>query len=246
MVIRESIQKQGSWLFSRRSYIPLALIPTMVLVILYSRDYPQMFATTHGWDLICFFVTIIGMGIRILTVGTSPVGTSGRNTHGQVAESLNTKGIYSVIRHPLYVGNFFVIIGIVLLIGVWWFIFLITALYWLYYERIIFTEEEYLRQKYGEKFLSWAEKTPAVIPSFRNYQPTQIPFSFRVVLAREFTGFLAIAASFAIEDLMEYYLGYRNPNFTFLWTWVFTATLIIYLIIRFLRKKTNILFVEGR
>ena len=32
--------------------------------------------------------------------------TSGRNTHDQVADSLNTSGIYSIVRHPLYVGNF--------------------------------------------------------------------------------------------------------------------------------------------
>lgn len=246
MAIRETLQKEGSWLFSRRSYIPLVLLPMMAVVILFSRDYPQIFATTFQWKLFCFIIAMMGMAVRAVTVGTAPVGTSGRNTHGQVAESLNTKGIYSVVRHPLYVGNFLVILGISMLIGIWWFAILITVLYWFYYERIMFTEEEYLRQKYGDVFLEWAEKIPAVIPSFKKYESTSIPLSFRIILAREFTGVLAVSASFAIEDFMEYYVGFRKPDFTFLWAWVFAATLITYLIIRFLRKKTKVLFVEGR
>jgi hypothetical protein len=133
-----------------------------------------------------------------------------------------------------------------MLIGIWWFVLLIAVLYWFYYERIIFTEEEYLRSKFGEPFLRWANKTPAIIPSFKHFLPTPYPFSFRTVLAREYSGFLAICASFAIEDLLEYYVGYRSPEFTFFWIWVFIAMLLIAVILRFLRKKTQVLFVEGR
>ncbi len=246
MTIHDAFEKEGAWLFSRRSYIPLVLLPFMTAVILFSYDYPQMFAITFTWDIVCLLVTMIGMSIRAFTIGTTPAGTSGRNTHGQVAESLNTQGIYSIVRHPLYVGNFFVIIGISMLIGVWWFVVLVVVLYWFYYERIIFTEEEYLCSKFGDRFLLWAEETHAVIPSFKRYKRSLLPFSLRTVLGREYSGFLAISASFAIVDLIEYFLGYRNPQFTLFWTWVFIATFVIAFILRIFRKKTRLLSVDGR
>ncbi|MGB8874133.1 MAG: hypothetical protein WCC75_12145, partial [Desulfobaccales bacterium] len=44
--------------------------------------------------------------------GLPPRGTSGRNTQGQVAETLNTTGIYSLVRNPLYLGNFLIWLGL--------------------------------------------------------------------------------------------------------------------------------------
>ena len=57
-----------------------------------------------------------------LCVGFTPRGTSGRNTkEGQVAESLNTLGMYSMCRHPLYLGNLLMWLGIVMYMGHLWF-----------------------------------------------------------------------------------------------------------------------------
>ena len=55
----------------------------------------------------------MGFLFRAWAIGTTPAGTSGRNTKEQVAEVLNSTGIYSIVRHPLYVGNYFMWIGIV-------------------------------------------------------------------------------------------------------------------------------------
>ena len=58
-------------------------------------------------EMIFLAVSLLGEAIRIITVGHAPRNTSGRNTtEGQVADVINTSGIYSIIRHPLYVGNF--------------------------------------------------------------------------------------------------------------------------------------------
>ena len=60
-------------------------------------------------------MSFFGLGIRVFTVGFTPKNTSGRNTAEQIADVLNTSGIYSMVRHPLYVGNFFMWLGIGLL-----------------------------------------------------------------------------------------------------------------------------------
>ena len=98
--------------------------------------------------------------------------TSGRNTEGQVADSLNTTGMYSIVRNPLYLGNFLMILGVVLFLRIWWIPALYATLFALYYERIIFAEEMFLRDKFGQDYLAWASKTPAFFPKFALWKPT--------------------------------------------------------------------------
>jgi protein-S-isoprenylcysteine O-methyltransferase Ste14 len=87
--------------------------------------------------------------------GYVPRGTSGRNTRWQVAETLNTTGMYSIVRNPLYLGNFIIVLGILLFVQVWWIVVIGIVGFWFFYERIVFTEEGFLRRKFGTVFLEW-------------------------------------------------------------------------------------------
>lgn len=94
---------------------------------------------------IAIYVGLFGFLIRIYTIGFTPKNTLGRNTkEDQIAGELNTKGLYSLTRNPLYVGNF-IGMGAVLFTGVFWFFILFIFIFWLYYERIIFAEEVFYR-----------------------------------------------------------------------------------------------------
>ena len=94
---------------------------------------------------------------------------SGRNTvQGQIADELNTKGLYSIVRNPLYVGNYFLWLGIAMLTCNPWFIAIFTLIFWIYYERIVFAEEEFLRKKFGDAYLEWTVRTPIFIPINRS------------------------------------------------------------------------------
>ena len=111
----------------------------------------------------------------------APAGTSGRNTREQVANTLNRTGIYSVVRHPLYLGNYLIILGFALWPHVWWLIVLTSCFYALYYERIMLAEENFLRQRFGETFEKWSAQTPAFLPKFRGWKPSAVPFCWRTV-----------------------------------------------------------------
>ena len=71
----------------------------------------QRHVINEAWQMLCISVSFLGLFIRIVTVGRAPIGTSGRNTREQVANTLNTTGIYSLVRHPLYLGNYLVFLG---------------------------------------------------------------------------------------------------------------------------------------
>jgi protein-S-isoprenylcysteine O-methyltransferase Ste14 len=246
MALREEFESTGNWLFRWRSYLPLALIGVFLLA-LREYEYPGHSENLHHlWTVLCLLVSFIGLGIRVFTIGYTPRGTSGRNTKKQVADTLNTTGIYSIVRNPLYLGNFFMGLGIALFAYLWWLTLIYILVFWLYYERIIFAEEAYLRNKFGDEYLEWANKTPVFIPTFSQYRKSNLPFSLRNVLRREYNGFFAvIIVLFILETVGEVFAEGRL-EFDLGWIFLLGIGFIVWLTLRTLKKYTTILNVEGR
>ena len=84
----------------------------------------------------------------------------------------------------------------------WWLGLVILMGFFLYYERIMLAEEAFLRQQFGAEFEAWAARTPAFFPSFRNWRPPALPFSFRNVLKREHAGFFALVVVFTVLEVL--------------------------------------------
>lgn len=264
MPLIEEMERNGKWLFRWRSYLPAI----SMLLLLVSTQELNNFSLDNSlnfkWDLICLAVAILGLLIRVKTIAHTPKGTSGRNVEKQNADSLNTTGIYSTLRNPLYLGNYFLFIAPLMLISPWWLIAIISLLFWLYYERIIFTEEAFLRSLYGDTYIEWASKTPAFIPSFKNWVKPRLSFSLKNVILREYPAAFGISISFfAFKTFMNiislarttseniFSSAFLNKVITekpidILWFKITIVSAILYLIIRTIKKSTNLLKVEGR
>jgi len=246
MSLQQDFETTGQWLFRWRSYLPLFLF---VIYVYSLKDYSYLGGSEkldHIWEIFCLLVSFLGMLIRALTIGHTPKNTSGRNTTRQIADKLNTTGIYSVIRHPLYLGNFFMMLGITLFVHQVWPTLVFILLFTLYYERIMFTEEAFLEDKYKDEFLTWADKTPAIIPSFKNYIPSELPFSLRNVLRREYSGLLGVILSmFVLEELSEWVMN-KQLKVDLLWLVIVLSGFVVWFVLRTLKKKTHLLDVQGR
>lgn len=246
MAFIEELELSGKWLFRFRSYIPLIMI---VLYLFTITRYEITFWILDNflfWELFCFAISFFGLWIRIITIGFIPKGTSGRNTTNQVAETLNITGIYSVVRNPLYLGNYFMGLGLFLLFPLWWMVLIYTMFFWIYYERIIFTEEVFLRNKFKEQFLVWAKETPLILPKFKNYKKAGMSFSLRNVLKREYNGFFAIIITFIFVKTFRFYIHTDNLKID-LWELILLGvSFILWISLRSLKKYTNLLKVEGR
>ena len=246
MALQESFEIQGNKLFKRRSWLPvLILVPgaAWFAYLTYLRN------EVMPWWLPVIFLCIgfVGLAIRIATVGHTPKGTSGRNTtQGQVAEQLNTSGIYSTVRHPLYLGNFFMWLAPALMVLDLWFVLFFCAFYWIYYERIMYAEEAFLRKKFGDAYLEWANRTPAFIPRFRNHCKSTLPFSVRNVLKREYNGFFNLILVMTAFRVLEFAIVEHRFYLDCVWIGIFAAGLLIFLVLKILKKFTNVLNVEGR
>ena len=246
MALGEEYVATGNWLFRWRSYLPLVMIG---LVFLALRDYQipgHSELLDHFWELFALGVSLFGLLIRAYTIGHAPKGTSGRNTREQIAETINTTGIYSVVRHPLYLGNFFMFLGIALFPDLWWITVIGILAFWIYYERIMFAEEDFLRRKFGDQFTAWAVRTPAFVPSFRHWQPPALPFSMRNVLKREYNGFYAVIVVFTLLEIVSDFVADGHVEFDAMWAGIFAVGTIAFIVLRTLRRRTEMLSVEGR
>lgn len=246
MSLIRSFEREGDWLFRKRSYIPLVLF-VLVIPFVFTTDY-LVFSPTLRTVLsyVAFILSALGFAIRIYAVGTAARGTSGRNTGDQVADALNITGMYSMVRHPLYLGNYLIWIGIVAYTLNPYFIIIVTLLYWLYYERIMLAEEMHLTRSYGDKYLSWASSVPAFIPSLKLFKPAAIPMSWKTVLTREENGVLAAVISFFYVDTLINVRITGQPVITTTEIVILATTVFLVLVIRILKKKTSVLWEEGR
>jgi len=246
MNLQKSYISQGNYLFRYRSYFPILLF---VLAV------PFIYDTSNdiylkGWELtltvLSVAVSVLGFFIRSYAIGTTPKGTSGRNTKEQVAEQLNTKGIYSVVRHPLYLGNYLIRLGIVFFTFSISFALIFSLLFWIYYERIMSAEEDFIEKKFGDSFQIWADKTPPFFPGFKNYSKSSIPFSLKTVMRREYSGFLATVLSFTYIDYLRCFFFHNNYEVLRLSAYFLFTAGIIALVLRTLKHNTNWLNQEGR
>ena len=193
MALIESFEKSGNFLFKYRGHLPLILF-LFAIPIAFCTPYGEIekieFVRPSIWIFSLLFV-FVGHLFRILTIGRRHMQSSGRNRSHQVAKELNTTGIYSMVRHPLYLGNGLIWIGLVCFLENSWFIVIFILVFWLYYERIMFAEERFLERQFGEKFKQWSARVPAFIPSFRNRIPSNCSFSWRIVFKNEYPGWIS-------------------------------------------------------
>jgi protein-S-isoprenylcysteine O-methyltransferase Ste14 len=246
MALREEFESNGTWLFRWRSFLPLLLL-ALFLLALRDYHYPRHSERLHHiWQGVCLLIGFFGLAIRAYAAGHAPRGTSGRNTRRQIADTLNTTGPYSIVRNPLYLGNFFMGLGPALFPGMWWLTLIYALVFWLYYERIIFAEEAFLREKFGQSFLDWAARTPAFLPRWRHYVPSDLPFSWRTVLRREYNGLLGLVAVLFVLNAAgdAFYLGRMQLDVASIW--LLAVIVFVWAVLRTLRKYTHVLDVEGR
>ena len=112
MALVQTFEKQGNFLFKYRGQFPLILLLFSIPFIFITNYENITIYNERLYIFISIFLSFFGFAIRFYTIGTTPKGTSGRNTKEQVADVLNSTGIYSIVRHPLYLGNYLIWLGI--------------------------------------------------------------------------------------------------------------------------------------
>jgi protein-S-isoprenylcysteine O-methyltransferase Ste14 len=83
-------------------------------------------------------------------------------------KELAQTGPYALVRHPLYTGNILLVMGFALAGQPLWAIPLAVLFFWFYYPPAIEYEDRKLHGIFGQAWVDWAAKTPALLPQFGN------------------------------------------------------------------------------
>jgi protein-S-isoprenylcysteine O-methyltransferase Ste14 len=246
MNLNQSMVSHGRRLFRWRSYLPFLLV--IIAAIGYARfSYPlHSHLLDEICDMLCLAIALVGLTMRVLTVGFVPRGTSGRNTRRMKAPVLNTTGMYSLVRHPLYVANFIIFFSFLVMLHEPLLMLSGALIYWAYYERIMLAEEEFLRDQFGERFEAWARQTRAILPRWRNWKSPSLGFCWRTAVRREYsTLFLIVAVLCAMEVAGRAVVEHRL-SIEWLWVALLTGAAALYATVRLIKHHSSWLMNPGR
>jgi protein-S-isoprenylcysteine O-methyltransferase Ste14 len=79
-------------------------------------------------------------------------------------EEVETVGVYSMCRHPLYLGSLLLLAGFLILMNDWPLFAVALTYFTVFYAAAIIREERFLSQKFPEAYARFRESTPALIP----------------------------------------------------------------------------------
>ena len=240
----EEWTRSGHWLFRWRSYLPLLVLAS--LAALSFAFPPNTAGQLDNWELAGMLVAVAGLVLRLWTIGHAPAGTSGRGTRELEAASLSTEGMYSVVRHPLYLGNLMIWAGVATTTGSLAAVAVTVLVFWIYSERIMLAEERFLRERFGSVFTRWAERTPAILPAPRLWRPHRLSFSLPFALGRDHAAFYAWVSATTALEVAETLGAGGGLDLAPFWRIYFGAGTVVYVVLWRLKKDSTLLDVEGR
>jgi hypothetical protein len=86
---------------------------------------------------------------------------------------LASTGAYSLVRHPLYLGNFLILAGFTLACANWIVVAAVVFFFLFYYPAAIRYEDHKLEGIFGEEWRAWSEGIPAMLPTRLKWKSNQ-------------------------------------------------------------------------
>jgi protein-S-isoprenylcysteine O-methyltransferase Ste14 len=138
---------------------PLIYVTLFFLSVLLQKLWPLKrgwLNTTQaqgiGWLLIALCFLLVFIAIRQFVISKNTVVTI------KPATSLQTTGIYTFTRNPMYLGLLLLYSGIAFFYGNWWTFFLLSLLIMIIQLYVIRREEKYLHNAFGTQYNAYKKK----------------------------------------------------------------------------------------
>jgi len=154
----------SSLAFKYRSYTP---IPFLILMLIFQQS-------TVNSLIIGFAIALVGELIRFW--GVSWTGSETRTTGGVGGTFLIISGPFAYVRNPLYVGNILIYLGLGIMSFALFPYLQIGAIFFflIQYYYIVREEENFLKEKFKEKYEDFRNHVPAFFPRLTPYKNSNV------------------------------------------------------------------------
>lgn len=235
--MRRWLVEAGNFSFKYRGYLlPIAVI----LLILPS---PRLTADPGDAGALGFLLALVGQLVRNATIGLAYVIRGGKDHH-VYAESLVTAGLYSHCRNPMYVGNFFLLLGLAIASNSWVFALVGIPLSLGMHRAIVAAEEHFLRTRFGEEFDAYCARVPRWVPRLAGLASTiaGMHFDWRRVVKKEYAAAFDWFSATALVVLINLWRADAfndNEVLTAIMVLVIAARVILRMVARQMNKGSS-------
>jgi len=224
--------KIGNFLFKYRSFTP---VPLIIIIIVFF--HPIINCKYDMVLVLCGFgLVILGEMIRVLSVGFSYYGTSGRENFLR-AENLNITGVYSIVRNPLYIGNMFIYAGLLLVYSNIYALIIFNLILIVQYYFIIKSEENFLYETYGKEYNTYKNNVKSIIPSFGKYKKSENKFNKMKVISKENDSVFNAIIIFGLILMYKEKIVFGDVMNKKMYVFYFALIIISYISIKIFKKR---------
>ncbi len=219
----------GKFLFRFRSFTPLPLI---LLTFLLFRPLSPAWT----WTAVGLTLALLGEGIRLHSVGYAGSGTSGRESYLK-ADSLNTTGLYSLTRNPLYWGNGLIFAGLLIVYAQPLALAVFMVFLFLQYHFIVLAEESFLLKQYGTDYEEYCRRVSRWLPLSRPYAPPGRRFDLKKVVFKENDSCFNLLLTTVLILAFKEKIFFGRVLRPLLYAGTALLLILIYTLIKILKKK---------
>jgi protein-S-isoprenylcysteine O-methyltransferase Ste14 len=176
----------GRFIFGYRDYLaPLVFVVAVVTMP------PVLFADFEGWDigldLVGVMLSFAGQALRVIVIGLAYIKRGGRQKT-ITADRLVCVGVFAHSRNPLYLGNFLMVSGLLLIWNSPLAYLIILPSFGIALLSIVRAEEGFLSRRFGTEYTKYCARVPRFLPRFRGFRQTlgQFDFDWRRVIRSEY------------------------------------------------------------
>ncbi len=142
-------------------YLPPPLLYVLIFFIsIYIQNVfplPSIFLATIPAFILGVLFVMVGL-VVMLPALVKFFKTKNTLIPNKPATSLQTSGIYSITRNPMYLGLLNIYIGIAFLKGNWWTLMLVPFVILIVTYLVILKEESYLGRAFGDGYVEYRKK----------------------------------------------------------------------------------------
>lgn len=242
MALREELKNQSCVLYKYKSCFHATIILVGAVVKYFYAPLIECCMITEMLKSYTILIGMLGIVIRMIIIGRSDDDILNDRDKSKYSKMIfSKKDSDSLVRNPLYFGGYMLWLSTALYTGSFWFVIISSLLFLIYYECIVYTEEEYFRKKYGSLFIKWSEITPPLLLAHANFRKSSTSFEWKRVLKCEKSLFFKLFLIFLIYSIVGNFSIYSKITID---SDLFLGTLLsgmFYLVIKFYERYTTCL-----